>query len=56
MSEQIIVDLQKDTTEYSDALKAPVRRTGNHQSGERKSVRRCGGATIPVLETSSPEQ
>ena len=47
--------MSKVKCEYSVALKAPVRRTGNQQSGERKSVLRCGGATVPELETSIPE-
>jgi hypothetical protein len=42
--------------EYSVALKAPVRWAGNQLSGQRKSVPRCGGATVPELETSIPEQ
>ena len=42
-------------SEYSVALKAPVRQTGNQLSGYRKSTFRCGGATIPELETSIPE-
>ena len=45
---------------YSGALKAPIRRTGNHQSGRWESsadmIFRCYGTAVPVVGTTIPER
>ena len=45
--------------EYSSAVKPPVRRTGNRQSGQEETAGQsahCGGAAVPAVETTIPER